>query len=336
MPGPGDLDRGAHATLRRASAGRRRAARQPPNAPAMRPPSTASPIAIAMTRDRHGCVEHDLGGGARSIERPGRRSRRRRPARIAAWPATRVRPRRASGRRRCRRCVGAMRLTTQMPTSPSTRPAAPPMSPCTSDSPATCPTMRRFDQPIALSVPNSRVRRVTPWIVKQDRDEERGDEHGDRQPQPEVRDEARRGRERARDRRGEVGLRRHGRVGQCLLDVGLHARRCGRTRWPARRWSLTMSVSARDRLGEVERDVDVRRRSRRPPRSRSRCRRPRTPCRRRRSCRRPRARRSSRSSRRARRRPRRRRMPRARVPSVERHRRERPDGVGRGVDARAP
>ena len=39
------------------------------------------------------------------------------------------------------------------------------MRPCTTDSPATWPTTRPFDQPMALSVPNSRVRRETPEIV---------------------------------------------------------------------------------------------------------------------------------------------------------------------------
>ncbi len=40
------------------------------------------------------------------------------------------------------------------------------MRPWTTDSPATWPTTRPLDQPIALSVPNSRVRRETPEIVK--------------------------------------------------------------------------------------------------------------------------------------------------------------------------
>jgi hypothetical protein len=61
--------------------------------------------------------------------------------------------------------VGATRFTTRMPTRPTATPTAPPMSDCTTDSPATWPTIRRSLQPIALSVPNSRVRRVTPEIV---------------------------------------------------------------------------------------------------------------------------------------------------------------------------
>ena len=61
--------------------------------------------------------------------------------------------------------VGAMRLIATMPANPMTRPAAPPIRPCTRDSPATCPTTRPLDHPIALSVPNSRVRRETPDIV---------------------------------------------------------------------------------------------------------------------------------------------------------------------------
>ena len=52
------------------------------------------------------------------------------------------------------------------PTSPMAMPTTPPMSPCTSDSPATWPTMRRLLQPMAFRVPNSRVRRVTPEMVK--------------------------------------------------------------------------------------------------------------------------------------------------------------------------
>ncbi|KJL34613.1 hypothetical protein RS86_00664 [Microbacterium azadirachtae] len=39
------------------------------------------------------------------------------------------------------------------------------MRPWTSDSPATWRTIRPFDQPIALSVPNSLVRRATPESV---------------------------------------------------------------------------------------------------------------------------------------------------------------------------
>src|SRR6478609_9414822 len=52
-----------------------------------------------------------------------------------------------------------------MPAKPMMRPMTPPIAPCTTDSPATWPTTRPFDQPMALSVPNSRVRRETPEIV---------------------------------------------------------------------------------------------------------------------------------------------------------------------------
>ncbi len=61
--------------------------------------------------------------------------------------------------------VGAMTFTTRMPTRPVAAPMTPPIRPCTSDSPATCRVMRPFDQPMALRVPNSRVRRVTPEMV---------------------------------------------------------------------------------------------------------------------------------------------------------------------------
>src|SRR5690606_31683296 len=57
------------------------------------------------------------------------------------------------------------RLTAHTASTPSTSPATPPISPCTTDSPATWPTTRRPLQPIALSVPSSRVRRFTPDTV---------------------------------------------------------------------------------------------------------------------------------------------------------------------------
>ena len=56
-------------------------------------------------------------------------------------------------------------LKTATAPAPSTSPAMPPSSPWKSDSPATWPTTRRLRQPIALSVPNSRVRRPTPLTV---------------------------------------------------------------------------------------------------------------------------------------------------------------------------
>ena len=61
--------------------------------------------------------------------------------------------------------AGRMRPIAITPASPSASPAAPPMRACTSDSPATWPTTRRSDQPMALRVPNSRVRRATPDTV---------------------------------------------------------------------------------------------------------------------------------------------------------------------------
>src|SRR5215218_8058543 len=152
----------AHATLRSASAGRRREARHPPTAPAMSPPSTASPIAIATTPNVMGAFSTTsvVAPSASTLEPNGpdavAPSAPPGPATSTGPPVLPALPPR----------VGAMRFTTQMPTSPSTSPAAPPMSPCTSDSPATWPTTRPFDQPIAFNVPNSRVRRVTPCTVK--------------------------------------------------------------------------------------------------------------------------------------------------------------------------
>ena len=51
------------------------------------------------------------------------------------------------------------------PPMPTSTPAAPPMRPMTSDSPMICRRIRPLRQPIALSVPNSRTRRVTADIV---------------------------------------------------------------------------------------------------------------------------------------------------------------------------
>ncbi len=57
------------------------------------------------------------------------------------------------------------RLMAQTASAPIARPATPPIRPCTTDSPATWPTTRPLLQPIALSVPSSRVRRLTPDTV---------------------------------------------------------------------------------------------------------------------------------------------------------------------------
>ena len=52
-------------------------------------------------------------------------------------------------------------VMSQAPPQPSATPMTPPAMPCTTDSPSTCPTMRRLRQPSALRVPNSRTRRET-------------------------------------------------------------------------------------------------------------------------------------------------------------------------------
>ena len=146
-------------TDRSASAGLSRAARQPPNAPAIRPPATRDP-------DRRDDTHRVSGAfSTMSVAPPAHE------AAEAGTPAARTGtgdgvplPPRRPGRRRGRDRRGDD-VDHPDADDPSTSPATPPSSPCTTDSPATCPTTRPLDQPMAFSVPNSRVRRETPEIV---------------------------------------------------------------------------------------------------------------------------------------------------------------------------
>ena len=141
---------------RRASAGRRRAARRPPTAPANRPPRRRGRWRASSSRGVHGGVElHELRAGldgalaepagppptAAGAGDPG-------AAAEAAWATVAL----SSGP------IGAHERGSATPIS---APRTPPRAPWASDSPVTWRTTRRCGQPIALSVPSSRVRLVT-------------------------------------------------------------------------------------------------------------------------------------------------------------------------------
>src|SRR3984957_17790257 len=168
--------RAAQAILDSASAGRRRAARQPPKAPATRPPRTARPtarrIAVRVTgADRCTATVEAASAAARVKPAP------RAPAPLggkfpppkppppppkrAAPPGVAlpvVLPREALSE-------PEKRSTSWAPTKPRATPTTPPTTPMAMDSPMTWPTTRRERQPRALRVPNSRMRRDTADMV---------------------------------------------------------------------------------------------------------------------------------------------------------------------------
>src|SRR5215467_10659497 len=167
-----------HSTRASASAGRSRAARQPPNPPAIKPPAMASTTASATAANVTCALRWTvtaLAASAASRRNPPMPppppppkppppnpppggpppANERAPPGVAepvARPAVAV-----SG--------GASRDTSAAPAKPSTMPPSPPMMPMVIDSPSTWPTIRLLRQPSALSVPNSRTRRDTADIV---------------------------------------------------------------------------------------------------------------------------------------------------------------------------
>ena len=201
----------AHPTDRSASAGLSRAARQPPNAPAIRPPAIARPTAATMTQRVSGAVQHDIGRAGLLQQAAEART----PAAGTAigddrspWTADRHRGRRGGDRRRDE---------VDHPDADQAHdagPTAPPSRPWATDSPATWPD----HAPVR---PADRLERAE--LAGAPRDAGDGEQHGepdrdgehdDREPGAEVRDEGGRAGERSRDRRGEIGLRADGGVGQ--------------------------------------------------------------------------------------------------------------------------
>src|SRR6516225_4012905 len=143
----------AHATRASASAGRSRAIRQLPNDPASSPPMTARTTAAAIAAP---VTVADI-GTATVCGTVGEKPRAAPPpADTTCWPVAL-----AIVADSC----GATAVMIAAPANPSATPATPPTMPMTSDSPITWAMIRRDRQPSALSVPNSRTRRVTAAIV---------------------------------------------------------------------------------------------------------------------------------------------------------------------------
>src|SRR5580692_2788248 len=154
----------AHSTLASAAAGRSRAARHPPNVPAIRPPARASTTArttASTVTEAVRCTNTDpplVPVGARERPPPGGVKPPlpcRAPPGVAepvVWPTDADR-------------AGAIAETIAAPANPSATPTRPPMTPTVTDSPMTWPITRRLRQPSAFSVPNSRTRRDTADIV---------------------------------------------------------------------------------------------------------------------------------------------------------------------------
>ncbi len=174
-------------------------------------------------------------------------------------------------------------------------------APAPSDSPATCRTTRPLLQPIALRVPNSRVRRVTPEIVNRIaiRNAAASTISDSQVPRFAMSPAA-------EESEPETFAARSA----CVLTVASGSSvsssdatvvdRVGARRLHVDRRDLTVHVG--EALGGVERDVGVGCRRSRPRRWMRRCRSPRSPRRRSGSCRRPRAPRWSPTTGRARRR----------------------------------
>ena len=145
---------GRQSMCRRASAGRSRAARRPPTDAgdqARRAARARSPA--RRGRASTGAFERDVGRAGDDLALAEAR-RPPRPAGPARPPAPRT-PTDAWS-------VRPSALTSAAPPIPSDRRRrTPPSAPCTSDSPLTWRTTLRCGQPIAFSVPSSRMRLVT-------------------------------------------------------------------------------------------------------------------------------------------------------------------------------
>ena len=192
--------------VRRASAGRSRAARRPPTAPARTPPDH---------RERDGGedqAEAERGAELDDVVEPG--------VLTAPWPKG---PEAEAGARFEAEATVALRSIpmasiAKAPAIPRSTPRAPPSRPCSSDSPVTCRTTRLCDQPTAFSVPSSRMRFATEESVSR-----RGDQDGCQEA-----DQLERGSEllgqvlgvdqRAGDALGEILRGRHGGAAEARAD----------------------------------------------------------------------------------------------------------------------
>src|SRR5918999_1867165 len=132
-----------HSALLSASAGRRRAARRPPAAPASRPPTIARPIASASRRASTGAPRTISVLPAVTLPCPNG------PRPPRDWSSTAA------------SSVGPIASMIAAPAIPSAAPRSPPSAPCTSDSAVTWRTTRRWRQPRAFNVPSSRIRFCT-------------------------------------------------------------------------------------------------------------------------------------------------------------------------------
>src|SRR3984885_236063 len=174
---------GRQATLDRAAAGRSRAARQPPNDPAIRPPRTARITAASTASSVTGAVRCSVTVGtalAAACVKPPRNPPAPPvppvppvpPAPPKPPPPPPVNARAPPGvaepvvlppREAVSGC--AKWPTAAAPRQPSPTPMAPPTMPIATDWALTWKTTRRLSQPSALSVPNSRMRRDTADMV---------------------------------------------------------------------------------------------------------------------------------------------------------------------------
>src|SRR5579862_2416563 len=144
-----------------AAAGRSRAARQPPNDPASRPPATASSTASAIAPI---VTDADMGTAIvvwAAVGPPISVPLAVPPGPTTVWgPPS---PPLAAGTVADSR--GATWSMIATPAKPRPTPTRPPRMPVVTDSPKTWATIRLLRQPRALSVPNSGTRRATAAMV---------------------------------------------------------------------------------------------------------------------------------------------------------------------------
>src|SRR5690349_18072548 len=130
-----------HSTLRIASAGRSRAARRPPAAPAIRPPASASTSPSSTMTTLSGAWSDSVSCAVRTAAEP---------SRLPEDPVVELAV-----------SVGPAAPMMIAATTPSRIPTAPPSAPCATDSLTTWRTTRRCVHPIAFNVPSSRTRLPT-------------------------------------------------------------------------------------------------------------------------------------------------------------------------------
>src|SRR3984957_20191159 len=164
------------ATLDRASAGRSRAARQPPNAPAISPPRIARPTAKMITAIVTGACRCSVTVPAvrAAFENAPRKGLFPPPVPLVGNPPPPPPPNWRAPPGVAEPVVLLARLavsgdedllTSATPAKPRPTPITPPTMPIATASPITWKTILRLFQPSAFSVPNSRIRRVTAAIV---------------------------------------------------------------------------------------------------------------------------------------------------------------------------